>query len=828
MRRLAHLTAVVAAAAALAPALPASSAAALAAERAALPNESSRSDEDPPVIVDEITPRAVEEDSTVTITGQVNNTTDETVEEVTARLRYSPSPLGDRSELDAHAEGDTAQPPKVGPTVDLDEPLDPGATAKFELETDAEDLDLERFGVYPIAVDAVTGSGDDLGIQYTFLPYQGEGSGSDPVDIAWLWPLMDQPQRADDDTYLGEGLTNDLAPEGRLNELLAVGAQDGEVALDPPDPTATTPEDAAVAEEEAGDTQQSGEGGNDDSDAAGNAGDRVPITWTVDPGLLSDINRLTAEPYHVLEDPLAVSAESQPTAKTYDPSPEAASWIAQAREIIGDDSLISTPFASADIAALLRNGLENDAEAAMSLGDETVERVLERRADSAYAVPANGTMNQNTRDFFAEHGAERFILRDAAMPGQDWLGYTPTAQANFATEDDGSEGGSALVADSQLTSVLGTPSQGPGETALAQQRFAAETALISAEQTDTDRTILAAPPRDWDPGAEFAQDVLRSSEDLPWLNPVALDDVDEAGSESEDERRGLTYPEDESDKELNDSYLGKVKEVRREARLFNTVLEEGRDPFRPAILRMESASWRDEKALGNQARSLLDQAVTDSRGKIRIIEPEPVTLASKSGTIGVLVANDLEDETVTVHLSMFSTNSERLGIGEYQDTMEIGPGGKTTVYVPLNARVNGRTVLHLNLHNADGEPVSTEEAQIPVNATGMGTQALLISAGGALVLVVALAPRAMRKWVRSRSRAAPATSTEAGPDPAPENQAEAPQTMPHNDKSPSGERAHDTDAESSELSADADATAGADGTESGATGEVGEDENRDQ
>ncbi|WP_082126615.1 DUF6049 family protein [Allosalinactinospora lopnorensis] len=746
-------------------------------QAAGVSSPANASSDDEPVIVEEITPRAVDEDSTLTVTGRVTNTTDDVIEDVTVRLRYSPYAVSDRSELDGYAEGAEAQPPKTGQSVGLDDPLHPGDAVGFELEADAEDLDLDGFGVYPMAIDAVDGSGDGLGIQYTFLPYQGDGKGSDPVDIAWVWPLMNHPQRADDDTYLGEDLTNELRPEGRLNRLLAVGAQNGEVALEPPE-LPSSPQNGTGDE----DARQA-----DDADA----GDRVPLTWAVDPGLLSDIERLTTDSYHVLEDPLAVPAESQPTAKTYEPNPDAAAWLEQARTIIGDQPVISTPYASPDIAALLRNDLESDAEAAMFLGDEVVQRVLERPADPEVALPPDGVMNEDTQDFFTEHGAERFLLRDAAMPGQDWVGHTPTAQVELPNGDDGSA--TALVADSRLTRVLGKAGRGPGDAALAQQRFAAETALISAEQAGADRTIVASPPSGWDPAPELAQDVLQSSEDLPWLEPVAFEDV-EAASDAEPERHGLTYTGAAAEDELSSPYLEQVKEVRREVRLFNSILTEDSDPFRPAILRLESAAWRDKEALGNQTRSLLDQSVTDTRGKVRIIESEPVTLASKTGTIGVLVANDLEDEPVSVHLSMFSSNSERLSIGEYQDSMEIGPGGKTTVYVPLTARVNGRTVLHMSLHNADGEPVSVEETPIPVNATGMGAQALIISASGALVLVIVLAPRALRRWARTRTSAEGASQSEADPPSGTGGHDSTPDAMQDNDSGPSGDQPDDSGA----------------------------------
>src|SRR5690606_41853839 len=139
--------------------------------------------------------------------------------------------------------------------------------------------------------------------------------------------------------------------------------------------------------------------------------------------------------------------------------------------------------------------------------------------------------------------------------------------------------------------------------------------------------------------------------------------------------------------------------------------------------------------------------------------------------------------SVTVHLSIFSENSERLSIGDYTKSMEIGPGGKTTVYVPLSATVNGRTVLHLSLHNADGEPITDEQTTIPVNATGLGSRALVLSGIAALVLVTALTPRAVRKWRRERNRTA---ETAPAADPAPDGPGPAVEARPGNTRHDNG------------------------------------------
>src|SRR5699024_2178942 len=195
---------------------------------------------------------------------------------------------------------------------------------------------------------------------------------------------------------------------------------------------------------------------------------------------------------------------------------------------------------------------------------------------------------------------------------------------------------------------------------------------------------------------------------------------------------------------------GQLDDVNRYVSLLYSILVVDSDRFLPAILRLASVHWRDEEALAGITRSALVQSVQDRLDAVRIIPGEPVTLASRTGITGVLVANDLEDESVFVLLSVYSENSERLSVGVYTDSFEIEPGAKTTVYVPLSARINGRTVLHVSLHNAEGEPINSDESQILVNATGLGTQALLISGIGVLILVAALAPRALRVWARKQ------------------------------------------------------------------------------
>ncbi|WP_239648728.1 DUF6049 family protein [Nocardiopsis chromatogenes] len=748
MRRFAHLGAVVATTAVLFPSLAAFN-------PAQAPSAPAERDGQDPLVVEEIGPEAVEPDSTVRIEGEVTNTTGAALDGVSVRLRYSGYPFQDRSRLGdfASAEGPADQrTPAYGPKSEVDGALEPGESARFRIEADAADLDLDGFGAYPVAVEALDGGGGHLATVRTFIAYEGSGGAPSPVDIAWVWPLMDYPRRTDDDTFLSTDLAASVGPDGRLGRLLTAGAQDPGLTLDPESAEATPSPDGEGSEVSPSPSASADDGEEGDEDGGdGDEADRVPVTWAVDPGLLADVDRLASGSYNVLEETDVPGKGETLPVRTVEADPGARVWLDRTADALQDAPLITTPYANPDVSALLDAGLEDDLDAAVRLGDETLLRTLGLEADPAYALPPGGLVDTATLDYYAAQGAETFLLSETAMPARSWVEHTPSAAAPL--EVDGGEA-TGIVMDPGLTEALGRPSRTAGEAALAQQRFIAETAMIGGEHTGDDRTVVAMPPTTWNPGEEFASGVLEASEDLPWLSTVELPDVEPPGGESE--RRGPAGGDATADSRLGQEHMERVDDIRGTVRLFNSILvEEDADPYGPAVLRAESAAWREEEARAARSLGLIGASVRNGLASVRIVPTEPVTLASKTGTIGVIIANDLQgdDETVRIKLAMFSENPERMKIDDYQDEMEIGPGQKTTVYVPLEARINGRTMLYLSLQNTQGEPISSEETITPVNASGLGYQAMIIGGLGALVLIVALTPRVLRKWARKRAAA---------------------------------------------------------------------------
>lgn len=99
-------------------------------------------------------------------------------------------------------------------------------------------LDLGATGVYQLGVTLDGQSAAEpwehvLGIKRTFLPWYDDGETAKTTKISYLWPLTDRPHiapRGDTDSqqspiFLDDDLTQELAPGGRLQEMVQLGQE---------------------------------------------------------------------------------------------------------------------------------------------------------------------------------------------------------------------------------------------------------------------------------------------------------------------------------------------------------------------------------------------------------------------------------------------------------------------------------------------------------------------------------------------------------------------------------------------------------------------------
>lgn len=197
------------------------------------------------------------------------------------------------------------------------ESLAPGQATTFDLRLIVGDLALGRDnGVFPLAVQAQARYGDALvrgsvGLASTFVPWFPDGPTA-PTRIAWLLPLMDQPRRAPDGALLDDELDalldSNLDRAGRLHRVLAAAREGAKGGCDQPaarlGQEPAPPEVAPPAPVEFC------------------RGEAVPVTYAVDPELLSAVESMV-RPYVVVE---RGSVESGRHRRTPSPGSAPSGW----------------------------------------------------------------------------------------------------------------------------------------------------------------------------------------------------------------------------------------------------------------------------------------------------------------------------------------------------------------------------------------------------------------------------------------------------------------------------------------------------------------------
>lgn len=645
------------------------------------------------LVIESITPKAAAPTSKISLAGYVQNATGQPIAGMTIRLRYSPRALASRAELEQQASagapglpGQTAHPQQFRQAVAA------GAKQAWDLETSSKELGFRAFGVYPLSVEINDASGRVLGAQRTFLTYVPKNYKQQlkPTKIAWVWPLLDQPHRTIDSHFRDDRLAAAFAPDGRLTGLLT----------------------AAHAT-------------------------KTPLTWAIDPALIDDARTMT-RPYTVQTSP---KAKETPKPK----SAAAERWLTDLKAAAAGDPYFAMPYADTDVVALVRRGRTADLKTAYGPASTQAVRDTLGGPSEPVAWPPEGVADQNTLNQLSRLGNKVFLLTSDVLPGNPNLTYTPSAAVAMPMS-----GGTkyAVAGDRTISTVIGGDTRSPGAALLTEQRFLAETAMITAERPLQQRTVLVVPPRRWNPSPSFAAQLLTDTSAAHWLQPTTLADVTRAAVP---ERTFAGYPAAYQTHELSASYLASVRAIRTQALRFSGIFDPPLTGYQFGVLRLESSAWRGKRAAkqARRARDALKAQLADDTKTVHFVLNKGPSLAGEIGQVPVTIANDMPGHTLTVYLGVSSANP-RLQIGDFPRMVTIPPEKKVTIQIPMKAAANGKTDVTLTLLTKQDKPIGVVR-NITVNATGFGRTALLIT-GGALVVLFLGVARAMRARRRNGAK----------------------------------------------------------------------------
>jgi hypothetical protein len=642
-----------------------------------------------------VSPAAPRPDGRLTLHGALVNPGGDAFRNVQIGLQVSTAPLTSRGDLAAIAEGaeqDRATRRVPGETR-LPGLLTSGKVTDWQVSVPVKSLQLPGNGVYVLQVTATGQVGDEnparLATLTTFLPYLPDKKQYQPTKLTWLWPLAGVPARDAHGTFLPESSAAEFAPGGRLADLAS-------------------------------------------------APGRVPVTWMVDPELLETARAMGQD--HKRQDGRGTSSE--------DGNVDAARWLADLRaQLAPPHPVAALPYADPDVAALTHHGDPDALIRAIALSKSTTIARLGQESDTTVAWPVDGLADTETLGTLRRAGAKTVVLSSAALLLSRERTYTPTGRAQVDAAGAPLE---VLVADQALTDALTGDLTLPGAAALVEQRFLAETALITLERPNVARTVLVAPPRRWAPPVGWAGGLLDAVDRTPWVRTVSLNALSLTRVPAEYAGADLTYPQSATDAELASAQLARMKDASDSAagliRLFARpgTLETN---YTGALFSAVSTAWRGNRVGGRDYATQVGEQLTDDIGQVEVLGRSLVTLSSTRGTIPLTVSNKL-GQAIRVQPVLRPRVDSRLKV-ENPALLTIGAGRKTTVKVPAEAAANGITQVDVQLLDATGEPFG-DTHPLKVNVTSFGKVGLIVLIAAGSVLFGTAILRNLRR-LRSRS-----------------------------------------------------------------------------
>lgn len=696
-----------------------------------------------------VTPATAAPRATVTVSGYVTNTTTDPLTGLSLQLWSSGTAFGSRAQMAAYlgATGATLVDAPVTNAVTAITSLAPHATQRWALTLKPADVGMTAFGVYPLAVQASQyGLALATGRARTFLPYY---PGTQPhaaqqkLQVAWVWPLIDTPQQTVCPGLLTDSLAPSIAPAGRLGRLLAAGISQ--------------------------------------------AGSRSQLTWAIDPSLLAGVKTMT-QPYRVGDAPDCSGGSARPASAT------ARKWLSQVRVATARSDFFVTPYGDVDVAALSHHGLDSELASAFSNGRATARAILGQpqrpaapgtgatttglAAGTAPSVggarsqpplgwiawPTDGLADYGVLGTLAVNRVGTVLLDGTMMPPSAPPSFTPSGIATTSTgvgtevnvllTDDGMN---QLLAGAPTAAAPARPATGsPARVSAAaaafatEQQFLAETAMIAAESPGTQRSIVIAPPRRWNPAPGIAPKLLSETATAPWLQPVSLASLTRGKPGAGEVARRQPPQSRVSRLELGPALLRQVRQLYGQIDLQASILASGRADYlnalNAAVASAESSAWRGSRASRRHARALLGRIssyLTVRQGALQIID-SPVTLGGRSGSVPVSISNRLRQD-VTVQLKVSAPSRDRIVIGRFSSAVTVRKHTQKVIKIPVQSAVAGSTTLTIQLYNRSGTPLPGASGKLTVTATHFGTLALVIIGIAFGVFVLTSIGRAVRR-----------------------------------------------------------------------------------
>lgn len=320
----------------------------------------------------------------------------------------------------------------------------------------------------------------------------------------------------------------------------------------------------------------------------------------------------------------------------------ATAFLDRLRDIAGRPEVeqVPLPYGPADLVALVRAGLTEQARRVLVEGAQVVNDLTGQPVHDEILIPPDG-LDSATLETARAQGIRAVVLGERSLThGEETRGppTTPTPVRRLGT------GEIVLVPDPFIGQLLTDPARSSRRSshgAAEAQRLLAETAAVYFERpfATEPRGLLLATPRQWSPPEGLLPGLLTGIRSAPWLQPVDLPAL-QATLRPDQRLVRLVYPRENRQRELKPIYLTRLADARKAVDSLAVALPapdeaaKGTPPGGAArldrLLLAATAVWYRDDQLQPEgaARIALAQQEIDRIYSSVGVEEQPVTLTS--------------------------------------------------------------------------------------------------------------------------------------------------------------------------------------------------------
>lgn len=533
------------------------------------------------VAITDVQPLSPKPGDTLVISGTVRNATSVPLRDVAVRLRVGGQPLSDADQLVRVGLTDEGPADIVGSSVTQTQgfvSLDVGKSSSFTLRVPTDTALQGAGGVYGLAAEAVDGATALLGAESTLVPWTPAPAPGAATPVSLLWPLTSAPARDAADVVVQPSAATDVAPGGRLTELLRAG------------------ESA-----------------------------RERLTWVVDPQTLQTA-AIVSKPYSVLGDGAQVA--------TVPAEPGAAQWLSDLRSTLAVGDVRALPYAYPDTVSQTSAGLTSDVVLATATSPALLSDLLGRPVTAGLPWAPGGSLDQPTLNILRAAGAREVVIAATGMTAGD-SDYAASPALVDLSADSGPITGA--VTDPVLTLALGSMSADSPSPVRGRQLAFAAVALAAGAGTP----LVAAPQPLWQPDEQAAATLVAGLAGAPYARLTTLRDLLAATPERPPAALAQRET-DQGLNPAQLAGIGNGEQMLSALGAVMTSPAGTLTSGKEAMLRSASTAWRSEPTPGGVVllRSLAE--IGAQRDLLTISSTGTVAFPGEEGKVPITVSNGLD------------------------------------------------------------------------------------------------------------------------------------------------------------------------------------------